>query len=298
MSNLNLLADVGVPVVVWLLMLVVGLELTPRDFRRVLVYPKAVVAATAGQLLLLPLLAALLIRALEPAPAIAAGIVLVAASPGGAVSNFYTYLARGNLALSVTLTAVSTLAAMLTMPLLVNAGLALFAGSALAVEVPAGRMAAQLLLMLVLPVGLGMGLRAGAPASVARHARALRRISFAALGLLIVLVLVDQRRLLLENAGQVIVAAVLFSLGAMLLGWLVGRLAKLAPVDCFTLVLEFVARNLAVAALVGITLLGRTDFAVFATLFFLTQAPVILLAIAARGRGRGRIVERDAAGAS
>jgi BASS family bile acid:Na+ symporter len=277
--------DVGVPVVVWLLMLVVGIELTPTDFRRVLTYPKAVLAATAGQLMLLPLLGALLIWALEPAPVIVAGIVLVAASPGGAISNFYTYLARANLALSVTLTAVSTLAAMLTMPILIGAGLALFSDPGLAVEAPVGRMALQLLLMLVLPVIAGMALRGAAPGIIARHGSALRRFGLAALAALVGFILIDQHRLLAETSAQVVGAAVLFSAGALLAGWLVGYLAGLGEGDRFTLMLEFASRNLAIAALVGIALLGRADFVLVATLFFLIQLPLILLAIALRGRG-------------
>lgn len=101
MSELRLLSDVAVPLVVWLLMLVVGLELGPADFRRVLIYPKVVAVATLAQLLLLPMICAVLIRVLDPAPHIVAGMILLAACPGGAISNVYTYRARRTVALSV-----------------------------------------------------------------------------------------------------------------------------------------------------------------------------------------------------
>jgi BASS family bile acid:Na+ symporter len=282
MNGLDLIADLAVPTVVWLLMLVVGLELSPSDFRRVLRYPRAVVTATAGQILLLPLIAAALILVLEPPPHIVAGMVLVAASPGGAISNVYTLLAGAHVALSVTLTAVTTLAAMLTMPLLCSAGFSLFMRPQDVVPAPVLGMAMQLLLMLVFPIVLGMLLRRWHPRRVHRQKRALRRLSLLALSVLIALILYDQRELLHAASPDIAVAALLFSAGAMVTGWTLGWLAGLSAGERFTLLLEFTARNLAITALVGITVLDRADFVLFATLFFLAQVPLILGLIALR----------------
>src|SRR6516165_1848706 len=98
-------------------MVVVGMVLTTADFRRVARQPQTVVTAAAGQFVLLPAIGWLLVRSLRLQPAIAQGVLLVAACPGGAMANVYTYLARGNVALSVTLMAVSCLAAALATPL-------------------------------------------------------------------------------------------------------------------------------------------------------------------------------------
>ena len=92
MTELDPIADLAIPTIVWLLMLMVGLELTAGDFRRVLRYPRAVTVATLGQLLLLPACSALLIWLQRPEPWVVAGMVLLAASPGGAISNLYSYL--------------------------------------------------------------------------------------------------------------------------------------------------------------------------------------------------------------
>ncbi|MEA3276078.1 MAG: bile acid:sodium symporter [Pseudomonadota bacterium] len=281
MSDLSLISDVAVPAVVWLLMLVVGLDLTVADFRRVLVYPKAVAVATFGQLLLLPLTAALLIWTLDPEPYVVAGMVLLAACPGGAISNFYAYLARANVALSVTLTATSSLVALGTMPALTSAGLALFLDHGEAVDVPITRLVVQLAIMLVTPVAVGMALRRWCPSTVERYAQGLRRLSLVALAALVGVILLDQRRNLAGEIGPVVLAAVLYSLIAMAAGWGVGRLAGFSREDCFTLLLEFAARNLAVTAVIGIIVLGRVEFVLFATLFFLTQLPIVLLMIGA-----------------
>lgn len=282
MTGVDPIADLAVPTVVWLLMLVVGLELSPSDFHRVLRHPRAVIAATAGQFLLLPCIAAALILILQPSPHIAAGMVLVAASPGGAISNVYTLLAGAHVALSVTLTAVTTLAAMLTMPLLCGLGFSLFLEPQVIIPTPVMTMAMQLLLTLVFPVTLGMWLRAWQGVAVRRHARALRRLSLVVLAALIALILYDQRALLREAPADIAIAALLFSVAAMAAGWTLGWMTGLSTRDCFTLLLEFTARNLAVTALVGMTVLGRADFVLFATLFFLTQVPLILGLIALR----------------
>ena len=114
---LKTVVDVGVPALIFSAMVVVGMELTADDFRHVARQPATVLAATAGQFFLLPATGWFLVRSLRLQPAIAQGVLLVAACPGGAMANVYTYLACANVALSVTLTAVSCLAAVLATPL-------------------------------------------------------------------------------------------------------------------------------------------------------------------------------------
>lgn len=109
--------DVCVPVLVFSAMFVVGMELTTDDFRRVARRPGLVGLATVGQLVLLPFIGWLLVRFLHLQPVIAQGLLLVTACPSGAMANVYTFLAGANTALSVTLTAVSCLAAVVTTPL-------------------------------------------------------------------------------------------------------------------------------------------------------------------------------------
>jgi len=229
-----------------------------------------------------------LIWTLQPAPHLVAGMVLLAACPGGAISNFYTYLARANVALSVTLTVVSSLLALVTMPLLMSAGFALFLDRHEVIEVPVGRMALKLAIMLVVPIAAGMALRQWKEPLVERHAQWLRWLSLAALGLLIALILFAQRENLMRDAGPVILAAALFALLDMAAGWGVGVLAGLNVEDRFTFLLEFTARNLAIAAVIGIMVLGRVEYLLFATLFFLTQVPIVLLVVVIYARRSAR----------
>lgn len=286
MTSLDPIADLAIPALVWLLMLVVGLELTAGDFRRVLRYPRAVTIATLGQLLLLPACAALLIWILGPEPWVVAGMILLAASPGGAISNLYSYLGRGNLALSVTLTAISTLLALGTMPALTAAGLTLFLQEPQPVPAPLGRMVGQLVLMMLLPLGLGMALRFSRPALVAAARTPLRVSSLLALGCLVVLILIDQRQGLGAALGAALPVALPFCLLTMGAGFALGILAALPSPERFTLLIEFSTRNLGLVAVMGAQVLGEVKLVLFATLFFLVELPIVLLLIALRSRKR------------
>lgn len=282
MTAVDAITGFAIPALVWFLMLVVGLELTPADFRRVLRYPRAVTVATLGQLLLLPACAALLIWAQQPEPWVVAGMVLLAASPGGAISNLYTYLGHGNLALSVTLTAISTALALATMPVFAAAGLALFLQASDQITVPVGRMVGQLLVMLLLPLGLGMALRLSRPMLVAAARKPLRVSSLIALACLVILILIDQRGDLWAAAGTAVPVALSFCILTMAAGFTIGALTRLSAVDRFTLLIEFSTRNLGMVAIIGALVLGQVKLVLFATLFFLVELPIVLLLIAAR----------------
>jgi BASS family bile acid:Na+ symporter len=282
MTAVDAITGFAISALVWFLMLVVGLELTPADFRRVLRYPRAVTVATLGQLLLLPACAALLIWAQQPEPWVVAGMVLLAASPGGAISNLYTYLGHGNLALSVTLTAISTALALATMPVFAAAGLALFLQASDQITVPVGRMVGQLLVMLLLPLGLGMALRLSRPMLVAAARKPLRLSSLIALACLVILILIDQRGDLWAAAGTAVPVALSFCVLTMAAGFTIGALTRLSAVDRFTLLIEFSTRNLGMVAIMGALVLGQVKLVLFATLFFLVELPIVLLLIAAR----------------
>ncbi len=114
------------PIALGIIMLGLGLSLTLADFARVVKFPKPVLIGLACQILLLPFICFLIAKGFGLAPALAVGLMLLAASPGGTTANLFSHLAHGDVALNVTLTAVNSLIAILTMPLLVNLSLAYF----------------------------------------------------------------------------------------------------------------------------------------------------------------------------
>ena len=277
---MEMLVDIAIPVVVIMMMFVVGLELSLEDFRRIQGYPKPVLVGTAGQLIILPLIAAVLAFVLDPPRHIVAGMVLVAACPAGAISNYYVYLARANVAFSVTLTAVTTVLAFVTLPVLTALGFKLLLDQQEAVPIPMGDMMSQLFVVLLLPTAAGMWVRHRWTPWVKRHGNLLRQLSLGALVLLIAFIIQDQAQNLATQIGELFLTAVLFTLFAMAAGVIIGRGLGLSSRDSFCFVVEYAARNMAIATVVGASLLGQTEFVLFAAAFFLIQVPLMLVAIA------------------
>jgi bile acid:Na+ symporter, BASS family len=274
---LKAVLDVAVPALVFLTMAVLGSGLTGEDFRRVARRPGLVAAATAGQLLVVPLLAAALVRALPLKPHLSAGVVLVASCPVGPMANLYTRLARGDVALSVTLTAVSCLAAVPAMPLLLWASRASLPGES-RFPVPVALLAGQLLLLLVVPVLLGMALRRYRPDFARRHEPALLWASVAALAALLGFVIVQEAGHFVGEAGGLSLGVAFLTASAMMAGYGTGWAWGGSARERRSLAMAFVVRNVGVATAVAVTVLGRVEFAVFATAYFLIQAPLLLSA--------------------
>ena len=141
------------------IMLGMGLSLTFKDFRRVILYPKAIFVGLVNQLILLPLIGFGVASTLNLSPEIAVGIMILAACPGGPTSNLISHLAKGDLALSVTLTALSSLITILTIPFIVNFALSHFLEQGQLVELNILETIAQIFIIVVVPVTVGMLIR-------------------------------------------------------------------------------------------------------------------------------------------
>lgn len=277
---LKSLLDVGIPALVFAAMLVVGMELTLEDFRRVARRPKVVVAATVGQCIALPAIAWALLSGLRLQPSIAQGVLLVAACPSGAMANLYTYLARSNVALSVSLTAVSCLAGLLTTPLALGI-LQTQVERTTHLSVPLGPLAGQLAVVMVLPVLTGMYVQHCRPEITKRHGRTLMRVSVAALALLLMAVIVQELPRFVGELPEIGTAAGLLTMMAFTAGWATGFISGANGTDRVAVGMVFVVRNVGIATAIAVTVLGRSDFAVFATAYFLAQVPLLLAAAVA-----------------
>jgi BASS family bile acid:Na+ symporter len=278
-AALATIIDVGIVVIPLLLLTALGLDLTVADFRRVRQWPRLMAAGLLGPVLLLPPLAVALVLAFRPSPEIEAGLLLVAASPIGGLSNTYSFLARASTALSVTLTAVSCAAAVVTIPL-VTFAFELLLGATPRYGVPAGALLVQLVFVLALPVGLGMFVRQRWPHVADRHGRALQVIGFTALAALIGLVIADDLDRLKRDLGTALPIAAVFVVVAFGAGVLAASAVGGDIRDRFTLGAEFATRNMAVAAAIAVTLAGHVEFALFGAIFLVTEIPLALLAVA------------------
>jgi bile acid:Na+ symporter, BASS family len=273
------LIDLTVPPLTFILLAAVGLDLTSEDFARLRRQRAVVLAGLVGPLLLLPPIAIVLIWIFQPAPDVAAALLLVAACPIGGISNTYSYLARASTALSVTLTGLSCLLASVTIPLL-GRGLELSLGRQLEIAPPISLLLAQLLLMLALPVGLGMLVRRRWVDLAARYRPGVQRLAFIGVGIVLLLVILDNPQAFLRGLSTMVPLAAAFVVSSAAAGWITGSMVTSDPRDRFTLAAEFGTRNLGVAMAVAVTLLGRVEFARFAYTYFLIEMPLMLGAIA------------------
>jgi BASS family bile acid:Na+ symporter len=272
------LLERGVPAVAFLLMVAVGLDVTREDLRRVAVSARLVAAATAGQVLLLPAAALVITQRLAVDLQIADYLLLTAACPGGGMSNIYVYLARANTALSVTLTAVSSLIAVVTMPLAI-AGYERALGRAVGFALPVETLLIQLLVMAVIPVFIGAAVRDRWPTLERQYGRRLRALSAVGVAGIVAIGLLQSagslQRMLLSGGA----AASALVLAGMVLGWATG-VAFRAPVgDRFTLLIEFAVRSLAIAMVVQVTLLRDPAFIAFGAVALFVQAVVLMAAV-------------------
>ena len=275
--------DLAVPAITFLLLFAVGLDLAPVDFARVRRQPRVLAAGLLGPLLVLPPLALLLIALFRPSSDLQAGLLLVAACPIGGISNTYSYLAGASTALSVTLTATSSLLAVVTIPALaVVFGAAL--GHPMGLAVPLPLIFAQLLLMLALPVALGMWVRLSRPVLASRSHPSLRTLGFAGISGLILLIVASDPAVFVHGLRDTVPLAATFVAASFLAGWLIGAVSGASPSDVFTLATEFATRNIAVATAIAETLAGRLEFALFATTYFLTEIPLMLCAVVVHRR--------------
>jgi BASS family bile acid:Na+ symporter len=233
------------------------------------------VAATVGQFALLPVIGWFLAHSLALQPDIAQGLMLVASCPSGAMANVYTSIARANVALSVTLTTVSCLAAVLTTPVALAVLQARDGGSA-GFPVSLGVLARQLFLLLALPVLSGMAIRRRWPDVTKRHGRKLLGISVASLGVLLLLVIVQEADRFTTAAADIGGATGVLTALAFGAGYTTGWASGADATDRFTVGMVFVVRNVGLATAISVAALGRVEFAVFATAYFLAQVPILL----------------------
>jgi bile acid:Na+ symporter, BASS family len=277
-GSLYTLIHVSVPVLNFILLTAVGVDLRPEDFARLGRQPALLLSGLAGPVIVLPPIALALTWLLRLPPEVAGALLLIAACPIGGISNTYSYLARASTALSVTLTGLSCLLAGITMPALGRLfGLLASGESQLTVGVPT--LIGELVLMLTLPVGFGMWVRSRWDNWAMGHRLVVQRLAFAGVALVLALIVLENPRAFVGGLSTTVPVAAVFVVCSAAAGWATASLVTGDRRDRFTLAAEFGTRNLGVAMAVAVTLLGRIEFARFAYTYFLTELPIMLIAI-------------------
>ena len=162
------LTAVFLPLTLFIIMVSMGLGLTLNDFKRISSEPKSVIVGLIAQLVMLPLVGFVLARIFPLTPELAVGLILLATCPGGPTSNMITYLVRGNIALSITLTAISSLITIFTLPLVINLAMQIFMGSATSLQLPFLKTVIRIAVITIFPVAIGMMLKYHTPQFAAK----------------------------------------------------------------------------------------------------------------------------------
>ena len=262
MEDGNIVTQVLLPVSLAFIMFSLGLALVLDDFKRVVVRPKDFAVGAFSQIVLLPAVAFGLVIAWPMDPALKVGVMILAACPGGVTSNLMTYLARGDTALSVSLTAVISVISVVTLPLIVGFSIVLFMDAETAPEMSVGRTIVGVFLVTTVPVAIGMALRhlrSGFARAFERRAR------IVATGLFVLIVLgaiLSERENLLSYFIQAGPVTLVLNLVMMALAFALAVLFGLGIRQRTAITLECGLQNGTLAIFVAATLLGNTAMSV------------------------------------
>lgn len=280
------------PVGLAIVMLGMGLTLLPEDFQRVTRYPKAVVVGLVSQLIFLPMVSFLITAILPMRPEMAVGLMVLALCPGGPSSNMMTYLAKGDVALSVTLTALSSAITVFTIPLFANLSLQYFAGQSAAIALPIGQTMLQIFTIALLPVGLGMLIRQQFPNLARRMEKVANRLAIGFLTLIILAIVIHEWDRLPGFIAQVGIAVVLLNVISMLIGFWLGKLFNLKFAQQICIAIEVGIQNATLAIAITAGLLNNPDMAVPAAIYSLFAYATGILAIF-YGRGTAERIDQE-----
>lgn len=265
----------------FIIMLGMGLSLAINDFKRVVLYPGAVFIGLINQLILLPIIGFGLATVLQLPPEIAIGIMILAACPGGPTSNLISHLAKADLALSVTLTALSSLITILTIPFLVNFALTHFMEEGQQIELNVMETIIQICIIVVIPVSLGMLLRHYQPNFARKMGKPVRIGSGLVLALIIVGLVIKEKENFVSYFKQAGIAALLLNVLTMLIGFYSARVLKLAHKQATAISIESGIQNGTLAITIAVVLLDNAAFAiapaVYSLLMFFTGGFIIYL---------------------
>jgi bile acid:Na+ symporter, BASS family len=234
----NFLTAVFLPLALFIIMLGMGLSLTVEDFRRVVIYPKSVVIGLVAQLIMLPIVGFGIASLFPLEPALAVGIMILVACPGGPTSNMITLLAGGDVALSVTLTAMSSLITVFTIPLVVNFSMQAFLGTGTNLQLPFINTAVQIALITLLPVSIGMLINGYAPRIAAKADNPVKWLSLFFLALVITGVLLQERDNFISYVIEVGWVTLVLNVLTMALGFTIATLTQLGEKSAIAITVE------------------------------------------------------------
>ena len=276
----NILTDLMLPLSLAVIMLGMGLSLTIDDFRRVVHYPKAVAVGFLNQIILLPVTGFILIKLfgmdnLE----LAVGVMILASCPGGPTSNLIAHISRGDTALSITLTAISSIVTIITIPILVNFSLSYFLAHGEYVPLPLVETIIRLIIITLLPVGIGILIRSKAKNFALKMDKPVKILSGLLLFLIIFATILTNHTIFVQSFRDVGLITLTLNLAMLIIGYITSRIFALNVTQSITISIETGIQNGTLGIMIASTLLHNNVMAispaVYSLIMFMTAGFII-----------------------
>jgi BASS family bile acid:Na+ symporter len=266
----NPFSDILLPVTLAIITLGMGLSINLSDFKKIFLYPKAVIIGLCCQMLLLPTIAFIIASLVDIDPVYKVGLIIISACPGGATSNLVTFILSGNVALSISMTVINSIITLITIPAIVSLGLEVFLSTEAQINLPVGNTILKVFLVTVLPAATGVTIRHFFTETADRLERPMKYIlPLLLLGIYFGVVFIDEG----EESTNIIdhlslfPQSLLLNITAMLAGWLIARLFRLSRRNKFTISIEVGLQNSALAIFVAATLLQNQSMAIVPVIY-------------------------------
>jgi len=263
------------PIALGIIMLGLGLSLTLDDFKRVTKYPKAMTIALVCQMLVLPLLCFFIAKFSGITPALCVGLMLLAASPGGATANLYSHLSNGDVALNISLTAINSVLTLFTLPFIVNLSMEYFLGAGQYIPLPFSKVV-EVFAIVLLPVTLGMMIKNKAPQFAGKMDKPVKVVSALLLIVIIISVTLREKQLLIDNFEQLGMPVLLFNVLSLAAGFYIPLLFKVERKQAIAIGMEIGIHNGTLAIFIALNVINDSTMslppAIYSLLMFFTAA--------------------------
>ena len=271
LALVTLVNSVVIPICLFLIMMGMGLTLVTNDFKRVLKYPKAVGIGLTNQLILLPIIGFALANIMPLRPEYAVGVMLLVLCPGGTTSNLFTYLAKGDVALSVTMTAIASVITVFTIPIVLSFSLIYFMGSGSEFELPVLKTVLTLVLLTIVPISIGMLIKRYAPKVADRSQVYVSRFGVIFLTFLVLFLGYVQRDIIVDAFIATGPISVLLNLSTMALGYYSSKWFGLNLAQRTSVTLEVGLQNSTLSIFMALTLLSNYDMSMMPAIYTLVM---------------------------
>ena len=260
MDVTTIITQIFLPISLAIIMFGMGLTLVVSDFGRLFTYPKEVLIGLFNQLIFLPLIGFLIILLFDLNSSMAIGIMILSLCPGGPTSNLITQVARGNIGLSVTLTALASLITVFTIPIILSKAITYFTGETdIVIELPIVQTMIQILVITVIPVSIGMLIRKKNEAFAARMERPMRIASTVLFIIIFLLVMFANKDLIVQAMKEVGLATLLLNLSTMALGYLTAKVFGIKGKSQISITIESGIQNGTLAFVIATTILNSVE---------------------------------------